>query len=60
MEDSTISDYRNINGGAGNMQNRLQMYAKKNVAVCGTKTTAKDNRRSNLHLLSGMSEIMGV
>lgn len=28
---STISDYRSINGESGNMQNRLQMYGKRNV-----------------------------
>lgn len=38
---STISDYRTINGGAGNMQNRLQMYGKKECGVCGTKTKQK-------------------
>jgi formamidopyrimidine-DNA glycosylase len=31
---SSISDYRNINGEAGNMQNRLQMYGKKECPVC--------------------------
>ena len=30
---SSISDYRNINGEAGNMQDRLQMYGKK---ICPT------------------------
>lgn len=38
---STISDYRTINGGAGNMQNRLQMYSKKNCPICGRKTLQK-------------------
>lgn len=36
---STISDYRNINGEAGSMQNRLQMYGKKICPVCGTQTS---------------------
>lgn len=36
---STISDYRNINGEAGNMQNRLQMYGKKICPECGTGTS---------------------
>ncbi|GLC88324.1 bifunctional DNA-formamidopyrimidine glycosylase/DNA-(apurinic or apyrimidinic site) lyase [Lysinibacillus piscis] len=35
---STISDYRNINGEAGNMQNRLQMYGKKLCPTCGVTT----------------------
>lgn len=35
---STISDYRTINGGAGNMQNRLKMYGKKHCVVCETPT----------------------
>ncbi len=38
---STISDYRTINGGAGNMQNRLLMYGKKECTVCGEKTKQK-------------------
>lgn len=36
---STISDYRNINGEAGSMQNRLQMYGKKVCPICGTGTS---------------------
>lgn len=36
---STISDYRNINGEAGSMQNRLQMYGKKMCPVCDTATS---------------------
>ncbi len=36
---STISDYRNINGEAGSMQNRLQMYGKKMCPVCDTPTS---------------------
>lgn len=35
---STISDYRTINGGAGNMQHRLKMYGKKICGVCGNET----------------------
>lgn len=35
---STISDYRTINGGAGTMQNLLQMYGKKQCPACETET----------------------
>ncbi|MEO4051968.1 bifunctional DNA-formamidopyrimidine glycosylase/DNA-(apurinic or apyrimidinic site) lyase [Solibacillus sp. CAU 1738] len=35
---STISDYRSINGGAGEMQHRLKMYGKKVCPVCETNT----------------------
>lgn len=35
---SSISDYRNINGEAGTMQDRLRMYGRKVCAVCGTTT----------------------
>ncbi|WP_397539589.1 bifunctional DNA-formamidopyrimidine glycosylase/DNA-(apurinic or apyrimidinic site) lyase [Rummeliibacillus pycnus] len=35
---SSISDYRNINGEAGGMQNRLQMYGKKACPICHTNT----------------------
>lgn len=35
---SSISDYRNINGEAGTMQTRLQMYGKKNCPTCGHET----------------------
>ncbi|WP_144510950.1 bifunctional DNA-formamidopyrimidine glycosylase/DNA-(apurinic or apyrimidinic site) lyase [Bacillus sp. FJAT-22090] len=38
---STISDYRSINGEAGNMQNRLLMYGKKSCPICGRKTMQK-------------------
>lgn len=38
---STISDYRSINGGAGTMQHRLQMYSKKNCPICGKPTKQK-------------------
>lgn len=35
---SSISDYRNINGEAGSMQERLQMYGKKVCTACGATT----------------------
>lgn len=35
---SSISDYRNVNGGAGNMQHFLKMYGKKQCPTCGTQT----------------------
>ncbi|WP_019415943.1 bifunctional DNA-formamidopyrimidine glycosylase/DNA-(apurinic or apyrimidinic site) lyase [Paenisporosarcina sp. TG20] len=35
---SSISDYRNINGEAGGMQDRLQMYGKKQCPVCSIPT----------------------
>lgn len=35
---SSISDYRNINGESGSMQDRLKMYGKKTCASCSTKT----------------------
>lgn len=35
---SSISDYRNINGEAGTMQDRLKMYGRKVCPVCGTAT----------------------
>ncbi|TQR19821.1 bifunctional DNA-formamidopyrimidine glycosylase/DNA-(apurinic or apyrimidinic site) lyase [Psychrobacillus vulpis] len=38
---SSISDYRKINGESGNMQNRLQMYGKKECPVCHAKTVQK-------------------
>lgn len=38
MGGSTISDYRNINGEAGGMQDRLKMYGKKTCPQCGTNT----------------------
>ena len=37
---SSISDYRNINGEAGSMQNRLQMYGRKVCPKCGAETTS--------------------
>ncbi|KQL32640.1 bifunctional DNA-formamidopyrimidine glycosylase/DNA-(apurinic or apyrimidinic site) lyase [Psychrobacillus sp. FJAT-21963] len=38
---SSISDYRQINGESGKMQNRLQMYAKKTCPLCNAKTLQK-------------------
>lgn len=38
---SSISDYRNVNGGAGSMQHFLQMYGKKTCPTCGTATKQK-------------------
>lgn len=35
---SSISDYRNINGEAGGMQHRLQMYGMKKCPMCHTNT----------------------
>ncbi|MTD29595.1 bifunctional DNA-formamidopyrimidine glycosylase/DNA-(apurinic or apyrimidinic site) lyase [Planomicrobium sp. YIM 101495] len=35
---STISDYRDINGESGSMQNRFGMYGKKQCTACGTPT----------------------
>ena len=35
---STISDYRNINGEAGTMQNRLMMYGRKSCPNCNSIT----------------------
>ena len=40
MGGSTISDYRNINGEAGGMQDRLKMYGKKICPHCNTATKA--------------------
>lgn len=36
---SSISDYRNINGEAGGMQDYLQMYGKKVCPLCGEPTS---------------------
>lgn len=35
---STISDYRNINGESGSMQDRLKMYGQKKCPVCSSET----------------------
>lgn len=35
---SSISDYRNVNGGAGSMQHFLQMYGKKECPSCQSAT----------------------
>ncbi|MBE1554418.1 bifunctional DNA-formamidopyrimidine glycosylase/DNA-(apurinic or apyrimidinic site) lyase [Sporosarcina limicola] len=37
---SSISDYRNINGEAGTMQDRLKMYGRKVCYECGEMTTS--------------------
>lgn len=47
---STISDYRNINGESGSMQNRFGMYGKKQCPVCGTATkTMKIGGRASVY-----------
>lgn len=38
---SSISDYRNVNGGAGAMQHFLQMYGKKYCITCHKETKRK-------------------
>lgn len=45
---SSISDYRNINGEAGGMQDRLQMYSKKHCPNCliSTKQVVLGGRNS--------------
>lgn len=35
---STISDYRNLSGESGSMQERLQMYGQKHCPTCGKET----------------------
>lgn len=35
---SSISDYRNVNGGAGSMQHFLHMYGKKSCPACQSET----------------------
>ncbi|WP_203246676.1 bifunctional DNA-formamidopyrimidine glycosylase/DNA-(apurinic or apyrimidinic site) lyase [Sporosarcina beigongshangi] len=37
---SSISDYRNIDGQAGTMQDRLKMYGRKACSACGTETAS--------------------
>ena len=37
---SSISDYRNINGEAGTMQERLKMYGRKHCPACGSATNS--------------------
>lgn len=37
---SSISDYRNIDGQAGTMQDRLKMYGRKVCLLCGTATAS--------------------
>ncbi|WP_271852337.1 bifunctional DNA-formamidopyrimidine glycosylase/DNA-(apurinic or apyrimidinic site) lyase [Planococcus maritimus] len=47
---STISDYRNINGESGSMQNRFGMYGKKACSFCGTETkTVKIAGRASVY-----------
>ncbi len=47
---STISDYRNINGESGKMQNRFGMYGKKQCTACGTATkTVKIASRASVY-----------
>lgn len=47
---STISDYRNVNGESGTMQNRFGMYGKKQCAICGTMTkTLKIGGRASVY-----------
>jgi len=47
---STISDYRNINGESGSMQNRFGMYGKKTCTICGTETkTVKIASRASVY-----------
>ena len=47
---STISDYRNINGESGGMQNRFAMYGKKQCMACGTATkTLKIGGRTSVY-----------
>lgn len=35
---STISDYRNLSGGSGTMQDRLQMYGQEQCPICQSET----------------------
>lgn len=47
---STISDYRNVNGESGTMQNRFGMYGKKQCTICGTMTkTLKIGGRASVY-----------
>ncbi|HSJ37521.1 MAG TPA: bifunctional DNA-formamidopyrimidine glycosylase/DNA-(apurinic or apyrimidinic site) lyase [Planococcus sp. (in: firmicutes)] len=47
---STISDYRNINGESGGMQNRFAMYGKKQCMACGNATkTLKIGGRTSVY-----------
>lgn len=47
---STISDYRNINGESGGMQNRFAMYGKKQCMACGSATkTLKIGGRTSVY-----------
>ncbi|WKA56172.1 bifunctional DNA-formamidopyrimidine glycosylase/DNA-(apurinic or apyrimidinic site) lyase [Planococcus shixiaomingii] len=47
---STISDYRNVNGASGSMQNRFGMYGKKQCVGCGSTTkTLKIGGRTSVY-----------
>lgn len=47
---SSISDYRNINGESGTMQNRFRMYGKKQCLDCGSETrTLKIGGRASVY-----------
>lgn len=47
---STISDYRNINGESGGMQNRFAIYGKKQCMACGNVTkTLKIGGRTSVY-----------
>ena len=57
---STISDYRNINGESGTMQNRLKMYGRKSCPSCRNGNKKHENRWKNFGILSKMPKITGV
>ena len=42
---SSISDYRNINGESGTMQNRLQMYGRKSCPKLRSGNEKHEDRR---------------
>ena len=47
---STISDYRNVNGESGSMQDRFRMYGKKQCMDCGSLTkTLKIGGRASVY-----------
>ena len=54
---SSISDYRNINGEAGTMQNRLTNVWQKGMWILWHENETEDNWWSNIYLLPSMSEI---
>ncbi len=53
---SSISDYRNINGEAGTMQDRLKMYGRK-LVLHADNNEKYENRRQYICLLPNMSKI---